>query len=284
MSVLQELQAHFHAGPASLGSNAQTPALWQEAGMTVARFKGLELRSHFQPLFYANNLALYAHEALLRPRLPLDTHFQAPNQAFELAASAQEAIYLDRLCRVLHAMNFVGQRCTEPYLFLNVSAQHLQSVTGNHGQTFEALLTLCGLRPQQVVLEILEARVEGLEHLQNAVQGWRQRGFQIAIDDFGCQHSNFDRLWRLTPDIVKLDRQLVHHAEHNPRAAIILPKLIDMIHDLGARVVCEGIETPIQHRLCVDAGADVLQGYFYARPAAQLFKTPIAADRSEHTT
>lgn len=272
MNALQELQAHFH--PSLLGpeDHVPTPALWKTPEGTVARFKNLELHSHFQPLFDARTLRIYAHEALLRPRRPGHAQFHPPNQAFELIGSASEAIYLDRLCRVLHAMNFVRQPSSGRYLFLNVSAQHLQAVTANHGETFEALLALCGLRPQQVVLEILEAGVKGLEHLESAVQGWRQRGFQIALDDFGSQYSNFDRLWQLTPDIVKLDRQLVHHAQHNPRAAVILPKLVEMVHDLGASVVCEGVETETQHRLCVNAGADVLQGYFYARPNALLFE------------
>lgn len=135
------------------------------------------------------------------------------------------------------------------------------------------MLAVCGLQPQQVVLEVLESGVKDLACLQSAMQGWRSRGFRIAIDDFGCQHSNFDRLGQLTPDILKLDRQLVHHAESNARAALILPSLIDMIHDLGASVVCEGVETAVQHRLCVEAGADPFQGFFYTRPAAQLYST-----------
>lgn len=274
MTALQQLQAHFQMAQGLHSSAALTsqPALSAQDEAIVGYFEGLELHSHYQPLLHASNLDIYAHEALLRPRWPGHIQFQAPNQAFTLTQSAQAAIYLDRLCRVIHAMNFVRQQPDTQYLFLNVSAQHLQSVSHNHGEAFETLLALCGLRPQQVVLEVLEAGVENLALLQNAVQGWRKRGFRIAIDDFGCQHSNFDRLWQLTPDIVKLDRQLVQQAEHNQRAAIILPKLIDMIHDLGASVVCEGIETAAQHRLCVDAGTDWLQGYYYARPAAQLHR------------
>lgn len=250
----------------------QPPALHSAQASVVGYFEGLELHSHYQPLFNARTLETFAHEALLRLRWPGHSVFQKPNTAFSLANTAQTAIYLDRLCRVLHAMNFVRQAPGSQHLFLKVSAQHLQSVAHGHGETFESLLAICGLSPQQVVLEVLEAGVGDLALLQIAVEGWRQRGFQIAIDDFGCQHSNFDRLWRLTPDIVKLDRELVHQAQHNPRAAIILPKLVDMIHDLGASVVCEGVETVIQHRLCVDAGADLLQGYFYAYPAAQLHR------------
>lgn len=270
-TVLQQLQAHFQMAQGQQGrAHAQPLALQKHPTSIVGYFEGLELHSHYQPVFDARTHGTFAHEALLRPRWPGDAIFQAPNMAFDKAQTAQAAIYLDRLCRVVHTMNFVHQAPDSQHLFLNVSAQHLQSVAHSHGQTFESLLALCGLQPQHVVLEILESGVEDLVLLQTAVQGWLQRGFQIAIDDFGCQHSNFDRLWQLTPDIVKLDRQLVHQAEHNRRAAIILPKLIDMIHDLGARVVCEGIETATQHHRCTDAGSDLLQGYFYARPAAQL--------------
>ena len=243
-------------------------ALQQVQNAVVGHFAGLELHSYYQPVFEARGLQPFAHEALLRPRKPGDTDFSSSLEALNSPTTAQAAIYLDRLCRVVHAMNFVRQQPGAQHLFLNVSPQHLQSVAHNHGEAFEALLQLCGLRPQQVVLEILESSVENLELLQTAVQSWRQRGFQIAIDDFGCQHSNFDRLWKMTPDIVKLDRQLVQQAAQNPRAALILPKLIDMVHDLGARVVCEGVETAAQHQQCMDAGADLLQGYYYARPAA----------------
>ena len=270
MTAFQKLQAHFQPGYASDTATEQPPALQQQGEIIVGHFAGLQLHSHFQPLLHAPSLQPFAHEALLRPRPPQSPLYYAPNQALALANTAQAATYLDRLCRVVHAMNFVRQSPGRQHLFLNVSAQHLQALTHGHGHAFEGLLRLCGLRPQQVVLEILEAGVDDLALLQSAVQSWRQRGFQIAIDDFGCQHSNFDRLWQLTPDIVKLDRQLVHQAGHNPRAAIILPKLIDMIHDLGASVVCEGIETLAQHQRCVDAGADLLQGYLYAQPAAHL--------------
>jgi len=277
MTTFEQLQAHFQMAYGPQTALAAPSALERHQDAFLGHFAGLELHSHFQPLFHAKQGSTFAYEALLRPRKPGHTGFQSPLEAFESATTAQSAMYLDRLCRVVHALNFVRQQPGEQFLFLNVSAQHLQSVSHNHGAAFEGLLQLCGLRPQQVVLEILEAHVDNLALLQTAVQGWRERGFQIAMDDFGCQHSNFDRLWQITPDIVKLDRQLVHQAAHNPRAATILPKLIEMIHDLGARVVCEGVETHLQHQLCVDAGTDFLQGYFYAPPQAQLLVAQASA-------
>ncbi|MNZ83161.1 putative membrane protein YjcC [compost metagenome] len=274
MMALEALQRHFQIEQEKLwGSNA---ALAETPEGVVGYFARLRLHSHFQPLLNAATLLPQAHEALLRP-VDCDTREQlAPSAAFSCARTPQEAVYLDRLCRVVHAVNFVRQRPDEQLLFLNVSARHLAAVAQEHGSAFERLLALCGLQPQQVVLEILESSVDQLALLQTAVQAYRKRGFRIAIDDFGCQHSNFDRLWQLTPDLVKLDRHLIQQADANPRARLILPKLIEIIHDLGASVVCEGIETEQQHQRCLSAGADLLQGFYYARPQPTLFREGLA--------
>lgn len=246
------------------------------------RFRGLRLHSVFQALFSAREGHPVAHEALLRV---VDASGQAltPAQAFAIPRNQPEVVYFDRLCRMVHAVNFVSQVQDDTPLFLNVSGRHLLSIgEGGHGEIFERLLAHCGLHPRQIVLEILESRVDDHHHLQHAVEAYQRRGYRVAIDDFGCRHSNFDRLWQLSPDIVKLDRSLILQADTNPRARRILPKLIDIIHDLGAQAVCEGIETPLQHALAVDAGTDLVQGFYYARPAARLMASPLAlAPRSE---
>lgn len=246
--------------------------LHYENGVAAGYYHGMQLSSVFQPLFAAATLRATAHEALLRA---VDAHGQplSPATAFAMPEGPNEVVYFDRLCRILHALNFVAQAGDGAELFLNVSGRHLLNVgNGGHGATFERLLALCGLKPQQIILEVLEARVDDIDHLNQAVQSYRQRGYRVAIDDFGCAHSNFDRLWRLTPDIVKLDRSLIVQGTTNPRAGRILPKIVDIIHDLGASVVCEGIENHEQHRLAVDAGADFLQGYYYAIPAPRLIE------------
>lgn len=235
-------------------------------------YDDLRLYSVFQSLHSASTLLPVAHEALLRARDGANRSV-SPADAFALPATPDEAVYFDRLCRMLHALNFVNQGGGEGTLYLNVSGRHLLSVgEGGHGKAFETLLSHCGLKPTQIVLEILESRVDNLRHLQAAVEAYKQRGYRVAIDDFGCQHSNFDRLWQLEPDIVKLDRSIIVQASDNGRARKILPKLIDIIHDLGAQAVCEGIETHDQHALATGSGADLVQGFYYSKPASLLGK------------
>lgn len=255
-----------------------TPHLTLNQDTAIGNYKGMQLYSVFQPLFKAKDQSIFAHEALLRARddqsLPL-----SPATAFAMPGTANEVVYFDRLCRILHALNFVLQAPHNAELFLNVSGRHLLSVGSEiHEGRFDRLLRLCGLKPEQVILEVLEARVDDIAQLNEAVEAYRHRGYRVAIDDFGCEHSNFDRLWRLTPDIVKLDRSLIVQGTTNQRARKILPKLIEIIHELGAQVVCEGIENEDQHALAIDAGTDLLQGYYYAQPAAGLIRHTAAQD------
>lgn len=251
----------------------------------VADAADLRFYSVFQPIFDAANGRLISHEALLRPwRRPAtpgprsaDTEIAgepiSPEDVFARFGEQGDIVHLDRLCRTLHAINFSRQQKghSKPRgdLFLNIHPRHLLEVSIDHGSYFESVLRRCGLAPERVVLEILESSVDDLPQLQKALANYQRRGYRIAIDDFGRSHSNFDRLWQLQPDIVKLDRSLIVSAGENDRVRRTLPRLVDIIHELDALTVFEGIETPEQLQLARDCGADALQGYLLGRPASE---------------
>lgn len=248
-----------------------SPAFLDDGRRITTRFAGLTLSTVFQPLFRHGADAPPAHEALLRVVEP-DGSPLAPLEAFARLNRLGHAVEFDRLCRLLHVLNFVRQSDGDHSLFLNVNGAHvLGLIAGEHGSFIGTLLTRHGLDPARVVLEIVEDRIDDLARLEAAVHGYRLRGLRIAIDDFGARHSNFDRLWMLNPDVVKLDRTLIVQATANPQARRVLPRLIEIIHELGAEVVCEGIETAEQHAIALDAGADLLQGFLLAPPAERLF-------------
>lgn len=258
---LQDYFENLHGRPARFHHSLQ----FDDRG-AFGSYEDLTMRSVFQPLFDSRTLIPVAYEALLRVTLA-GGGTMSPEKAFTRPSTADQIIFFDRLCRTIHALNFVSQAEGEDVLYLNVHGRHLLSVGGGaHGSAFETLLGYIGLKPSQVVLEIVESGIEDLDRLEKAVAAYQKRGYRVAIDDFGCQHSNFDRLWRLSPDIVKLDRSLLLQSVNNPRARLILPRLVEIMHDLGATVVCEGIETKEQHQVALDAGVDLLQGFYYARP------------------
>jgi len=273
MDANSQALIEFFNHSAGRPSHVDQCLLFADSGVS-GRYCGLNLKSFFQPLADTVTLKHVAFEALLRARLD-DGRTVSPEQAFTLPKHPDGIVFLDRLCRTMHAYNFAAQAYPGDMLYLNVHGKHLMNVeSGSHGHTFETLLGHCGLSPSQVVLEILESDIEDEARLVEAVATYQARGYTIAIDDFGCKHSNFDRLWKLTPDIVKLDRSLILQSSDNPRARKILPKLVGILQDLGAKVVCEGIETGLHHRIAVDVGADMVQGYFYASPGSCLHAPP----------
>jgi EAL domain-containing protein (putative c-di-GMP-specific phosphodiesterase class I) len=236
-----------------------------------ANFGEVRLTSAFQPILNAHTLDVVAFEALLRAHTE-DGQMLSPEHVFRLPPHADGLSFLDRLCRTMHAANFSTQAQARELLYINIHGRHLTNISEGHGQTFTALLEYCDLSPSRVVLEILESDIADEQKLTEAVASYQACGYRIAIDDFGCRHSNFDRLWKMSPEIVKLDRSLITQSFSNSRARIILPKLVELLHDLGAKVVCEGVETEDQHRLAVDVGSDLVQGYLYARPDSTLFR------------
>src|SRR6185503_8929831 len=112
--------------------------------------------------------------------------------------------------------------------------------------------------------------------LARAMRFFEELGCVVAIDDFGAGHSNFERVWRIAPGIVKLDRVLAQ-ASQDPPMRRMLAHMVSMLHELGCFVVLEGIETEAQLLAAMEADVDFVQGYYLGEPRPGL---GAAADRS----
>lgn len=249
-------------------ADAQQDSLSFSGTRITGHYAGLALSSVFQPLVALPDGQVVGHEALLRAHTQ-EGKALTPESVFVIPSDAHEVVYLDRLARTLHALNFLQQpERGDSSLFLNIHPRHLVAVASDHGLVFEEILRRLGLTPRQVVLEILEAAIDDLPRLKEAVGNFRQRGYRIALDDFGRGHANLDRLWQLSPDIVKFDRTLIDSASRQLKLRHSLPKLVALVKDLGAQVAFEGVETPDHLNLALESGADLAQGYLIATPAA----------------
>lgn len=94
----------------------------------------------------------------------------------------------------------------------------------------------------------------------------RRTGVDIAIDDFGTGYSSLSYLQQLPASIVKIDRSFVQPVATSPRDQRLVRAMIAMAHDLGYRVVAEGIETQDAYELLASWRCDEAQGYHISRP------------------
>ena len=93
----------------------------------------------------------------------------------------------------------------------------------------------------------------------------KEKGILILLDDFGKGFTGFGDLAEFDISIVKIDKSITQNAS-NQNGFLILKNIIQTAHDLGFKALCEGIETEEHKKAAIEAGCDMLQGYYYYRP------------------
>ncbi len=152
-------------------------------------------------------------------------------------------------------------------LFLNFTPSSVYNQKFDVKKT-KAMCHEMGAEISQLVFEVTEAeKVRDFGFLKNVMQEYRAEGAKIALDDLGSGYSSILRLADLQPDYVKLDQKLVHGAYGEHVRSVLLKAVTEAAHKLNIRVVAEGVETEDDLKFCVEIGADLVQGYFLARPA-----------------
>ncbi len=246
-----------------------TPGGW------LADYHGATLRSVFQPVLSITHKRVVGYEALLRV---VDAAGAAisPGALFDKTRGVAESLLLDRLARCLHTANFVAQGIGDGWLFLNVVPRVLDSGLVQR-EFVEALCKHFALPPNRIVLEVVEKPSRDEAQLARTIDMMQHRDFLIAIDDFGTGFSNFDRVWRARPDIVKLDRSLVERATGGSEDRRIMHHLVSMLHQAGAMVLAEGVESDDALQALMEADIDFVQGFQFGQPDPSIARASAAA-------
>lgn len=246
----------------------------------TADYQHFTLSSHFQPIFSVSHRRAAGYEGLIRAVDPQQKSYP-PLELLAIPQTGMESLSLDRLCRRLHMHNFVLQQRDDAWLFLNLNSQCLISERPDAGFMSE-LFEQTGLSPHQVVIEILESVIDDRLYLHSLIRHFRELGCLIAIDDFGAGHSNFDRIWELEPDIVKIDRSMIRGAGTSSRVERILTGVVSLIHEAGSLVIIEGVETEREALVAIAAHADMIQGFYFAKPQQRFIQDLKFAESIDH--
>lgn len=234
------------------------------------RFLDFRLSSVFQPIFSLGHRRVVGFEALVRGTRRSTKEPASPLELFDHAAATDSLLTLDRQCQHLHIQQFARYAPPDRWLFLNIDAVTLSNQ--RYADDFiQAVMAEAGLPFHRLVIEVLESSAIDEQSLFDAVSHFRSLGALVALDDFGAGQSNFDRIWRLAPDIIKLDRSIIWEAERHASGKLrrMLPNLVALMHEAGSLVLIEGIETQTQAMIALDAEADFVQGFHLAKPHAR---------------
>ena len=232
----------------------------------VRSITGDDINMVFQPIVEIQTGLLFAHEALVRCKLP---QFASPSVLF-LAAEKEHAC--GHLGRIIRQQTF--ERCQDTALFVNVHPEELSQrwLVRPDDPIF--------FHERDVYLEITESAAFTHYDLCMSVLKdvcARSRA-HLVVDDYGAGHSNLARILDLNPEIVKLDGALIRGIDKDPRRQIMVRHMVALCSDLGAKVVAECIETVEELKAVADQGVHFAQGYVLARPGFPLpdFDFPLA--------
>ena len=224
----------------------------------------------YQPIFSAKEQRFASAEALVRMQDCGDLGFISP-EVFIPMAEEQGLIadigniVFEKVCSFA-AENRLWEKGVN-YIEVNLSG--MQSVDPTLPEQLHNVMLKYGIDPKFINLEITEtASIDGGDMLMDNMHKLRNMGCHFSMDDFGTGYSNLAQMARVHFELVKLDKSLIWPAfgENPDEPMVILRSCIEMILQLGAHIVAEGVETKEQASFLMENGVNYLQGYFFSKP------------------
>lgn len=246
----REALEHLVDGSLGVGDRMSLEAAFQRAcdSMWMA----------FQPIVDWHGRHVFGYEALVRTQEPAIPH---PGALFDAAERLGQLHPLGRRIRAATAAT-AAHAPEGTTIFVNLHPEDLLDE-----ELYQEDAPLSGIA-SRVVLELTErASLDDVKDLRARVARLRGLGFRIAIDDLGAGYAGLNSFALLEPEVVKLDMTLVRDVHKSATKQKLIQSMIGLCHDLGMQVVAEGVETVEERDALAELGTDLLQGFFFARPA-----------------
>ena len=118
-----------------------------------------------------------------------------------------------------------------------------------------------------LTFEITESYViDNIEEAAKTLNKLKELGFNISLDDFGTGYATLTHLKSLPIDVLKIDMTFIKSILTDKKSEIIVKHIIDMAHKMDLKTICEGVETEGQYLKLKELGADIIQGFYFAKP------------------
>ncbi len=223
--------------------------------------------AYCQPVYNMKTGRFDTAEVLMRMHLP-EIGFVFPDEFIPLAERygyihSLSMIILNKACMAVHRL------LREGYEFDRVSVNF--AVSELHSASFcdevLAIIERNEIPYEKIAIELTESQTDSdFQMVEERIKTLRMHGICFYLDDFGTGYSNFERLIRTKLDIIKFDRSLLLYGEKDDMVSYTLKHFSEAFHDLGFKVLFEGVENEDHEKLCEECKSDYLQGYKYSKP------------------
>lgn len=226
-----------------------------------------ELRLHFQPKVDAHRGAVTGAEALVRWQHP-QRGLLGPMEFIPVAELSDLILPLgDWVLTAACEQIVTWQQRGLPFARLSVNVSSLQLRDPGFVGRVERTLAATGVDTRYLAIELTETVIlDKSKRTTQVLETLRGLGITLSIDDFGAGFTSLGYLKRLPFNELKIDKSFIDDVDTDRDSAAIVAAVIGLAHNLGLKVVAEGVETAAQHAILAAKGCDECQGYFFSRP------------------
>lgn len=236
---------------------------------------------YFQPQVDLSTGALYGAEALVR-KTDADGHLIFPDHFVPFYETEGVISHMD-----FHVLELVCDQMIQwaqtldqyPKISVNFSRQTLMEP-----DVVERITRICAkwqVSPSQITIEVTESAGRlSQQQLSLLIQGFRDAGFSVALDDFGSHYSNLSILTDIDFQLIKLDKSLIDQVGLLEKGTNVAKSLISLCRDtLTTPTLAEGVETLAQLEMLRSFSCDYAQGYYFSRPISAAAFTELLQSR-----
>ena len=229
-----------------------------------------ELVLHYQPKVEIKNQHIAEVEALVRWQHPTQG-FMMPDEFIPFAEQTGLIISLTlwvikeavRQCSAWH------QKGYQYKVAVNLSAKNLHDT--QLPEYIHRILQMYETEPNWLVIEITESAImsDPIRTMETLTK-LHDMGIKLSIDDFGTGYSSLSYLKQLPVDEIKIDKSFVVDMAANKDDLIIVRSTIDLAHNMGRKVIAEGVHSPEIWNMLVELGCDMAQGFYISEPLSPI--------------
>jgi len=232
----------------------------------IYREDGVKIIPFFQGIYDNKQGKIYKYEALAR--LQNDDKIYSPYYFINVAQSSG---FIHEITNIMIEKSFQYLATLPKEIELSINITEHDLATKQLKELLMDTLTKYNLEPHRITLEILEGITSnGTKNNIKQLNQLKALGFKLAIDDFGVEYSNFERLTEIDIDFIKIDGKYIRTLLTNTKSLQITKAICNFAHTMNISVVAEFVEDQEIQQVIQKLGIEFSQGYCFSQPSATI--------------
>jgi len=232
----------------------------------IYRENGTKIIPYFQGIYDNKTKKIYKYEALAR--LEHNGDIYTPYYFINIAQSSG---FIHEITKIMIKKSFQYLTTLSPEIQLSINITEHDLATKQLKEFLLENLQKYNIKAERITLEILEGITSnGTKNNIKQLQQLKEMGFKLAIDDFGVEYSNFERLTEIDIDFIKIDGKYIKTLLENEKSLQITQAISNFAHTMNIETIAEFVENKEIQDIIEKLGIHYSQGYCFSVPSKEI--------------